>query len=64
MKRHMMKDSWLVTCMYWSTLRYVVELQLSGYHRDTRNLLVVCCSFLLLLRIWADWMQVLSQELC
>lgn len=35
----------------------IVELHLLGLHREkgTKNLLGVCCSFLLLLRTWADW---------
>jgi hypothetical protein len=44
MKGHMMKAS-LSTCMYWSALRRVVELHLSGLHREKRTKrLVVCCS--------------------
>jgi hypothetical protein len=41
---HMMKDSWLTTCMYWSALHFVVELHLSELHREkcTKTLLVVC----------------------
>ena len=52
MKGHIMKDSLLRTCMYWSTLHCIVELHLLGHHREkqTEKLLVVCCSFLLLLR--------------
>jgi hypothetical protein len=47
-----MKDSLLMSCMYWSVLHCVVELRLSGLHREkrTQKLLVVCLSFLLLLR--------------
>jgi hypothetical protein len=47
--------------MYWPTLHCVVELHLSGCHREKftkkkkKKLLVVYCSFLLLLRTWADW---------
>jgi hypothetical protein len=59
-----MKDSLLPTLMYWSALHCIVELHLSGLHREkhTKNktkqnktkqnktkLLVVCCHFLLLL---------------
>ena len=29
-KGHVMKDSLLTTCMYWSALCYIVELHLSG----------------------------------
>jgi hypothetical protein len=43
-----MKDSLLVTCMYWSALHCLVELYLSGRHREkhTKKLLAVHCSFL------------------
>lgn len=42
----------------------VVELHLSGLHREkrTKTLLVVCCGFLLLLQIWADWQRDVSQD--
>jgi hypothetical protein len=43
-----MKDALLTRHMYWSALHCIVELQLSGLHREKHNkkLLVVCCSFL------------------
>ena len=64
MKGHVMKDSLLMTRMYWSTLHYVFELHLSGLQREkcTKNLLVVCCSFLPLPQTWADWQRVMSAE--
>jgi len=54
-KGHMMKDSLLTAHMYWSALHCVVELHLLGLHREnhTKKLLVLCCSFLLLLRTQA-----------
>ena len=66
MKGHMMKDSLLTTHMYWSALHCVVELHLSGLHREkcTKKLLVVCCSFLLLPRTWADWQSDVSWDRC
>jgi hypothetical protein len=47
-----MKDSSLMTHMYWSILHCIVELHMLGFHREkgTKNLLVACCSFLLLPR--------------
>jgi hypothetical protein len=38
--------------MYWSTLHCVVELHLPGLHKErcAKNLLVVCWTFLMLLR--------------
>ena len=47
-------------------LHCVVELHLWGHHREkcTKTLLVVYSSLLLLLRTWADWMQVLRQDTC
>jgi hypothetical protein len=64
MKGHVMKGSSLTTCMYRSDLHCVVELHLSGLHREkrTKTLLVVCCGFLLLLQIWADWQRDVSQD--
>ena len=58
-----MKDSLLTTHMYWSALHCIVELHLSGLHREkcTKKLLVVCCSFLLLAQTQADW-QTMSAE--
>jgi hypothetical protein len=43
--------------MYWSALHCIVELHLSGLHREkcTRELLVVFCSFLLLPKTQANW---------
>ena len=29
-----MKDSLLMTAMYWSTFRYIAELHLSGLHKE------------------------------
>lgn len=46
-----MKDSLLITHMYWSTLQCIVELHLLVLHREkcTKNLLVLlqisCCSY-------------------
>jgi hypothetical protein len=42
------KDSLLTTRMYWSALHCIVELHLSGLHREkcTKTLLVVCYSLL------------------
>ena len=56
-KGHVMKDSLLMTGIYWSALHCIVELYLSGLHREKciKKLLVVCCSFLLLLWTQADW---------
>ena len=60
MKGHVMKDSLLMTHMYWSALHCVVELHLSGCHREKRTKKVVTCySLLLLLKTRADWMHVL-----
>jgi hypothetical protein len=61
-----MKDSLLTTHRNWSTLHCVVELHLSGHHREkcTKNLLVVCCSFLLLLWTQADWMNMVKWNPC
>ena len=55
----MMKDSSLMTHMYWSALDYVVELLLLGLHRKkcTKKLLVVCCGFLWLPWPQADWQE-------
>jgi hypothetical protein len=52
MKRHMMKDSLLMTHMYWSALHCVVELHLLGLHAEkcTRKLVMVCYSLLLFLQ--------------
>jgi hypothetical protein len=52
-----MKESLLTTRMYRSTLHCVLELNLSGLHREkrTKKLLVMCCSSLPLLRTQADW---------
>ena len=63
-RTHLMKDSSLTTCMYWSALHCVVELHLSGLHRKkhTKKFLVVCCSFLPLPQTPADWMQMLRQD--
>jgi hypothetical protein len=63
-KGHVIKDSLLTTCMYWSAFHCVFELHLSGFHREkrTKKLLVVCCSFLLLLR--TDLMHLLRLDLC
>jgi hypothetical protein len=38
----------LMTHMYWSALHCIVELYLSGFHREkaTKTLLVACYSFL------------------
>ena len=57
-----MKDSLLMTHMYWSALHCVVELHLSGLHREkcTKKLLVVCYSFLMLLQTQADWQSDVS----
>jgi hypothetical protein len=51
-----MKDSSLATFMYWPALHYIIELHLSGLHREkrTKKLLVVCCSFLQLLQTLAN----------
>ena len=51
-----MKYSLLMTHMYWSDLHCIFELHLLGLHREkcTKNLVVVCCSFLPLLWIPAD----------
>ena len=50
MKGQVTKDTLLMTRMYWSSLHCIVELHLSGLHREkhTPKLLAVCCSFLLL----------------
>ena len=59
---------WMVFCwgkhMYWSTLHCVVELHLSGLHREkgTKKLLVVCLSFLLLPWTRADWQSDVSWD--
>ena len=66
MKEQVMKDSSLTTHKYWSALQCLDELHLSGLHREkhTKKLLVVCCSFLLLLQTQADWMHgVMETEL-
>ncbi|EDL29764.1 mCG148019 [Mus musculus] len=57
-----MEDSLLTTCMYWSALHFVVELHLSGLHREeqTKKFLVMCYSFLLLPRIRAHWQSDVS----
>ena len=56
MKVHMMKYSSITIHMYWSILHCIVELHLWGLHREKciKKLLVVCCSFLLLLWTQAD----------
>ena len=48
-----MKDSLLTTHLYWSTLCCIVELHLLGLHREkqTKTLLVMCCSFLQFMQI-------------
>ena len=53
-KGHVIKDSLLRTQMYWSTLQCIVELHLSGLHREkhTKKLVVVCCNFFLSLGLW------------
>jgi len=50
-----MKEFSLMTCMYWSAVHYIVDLHLSGLHREkhTKNLLE-CCVFLLHLHTQAD----------
>ena len=57
-----MKDSLLMPYMYWSALHCVVELHLSGLHREkrTKKLLVVYCSFLQLPQTLADWQSDIS----
>jgi hypothetical protein len=50
MKEHVMKDFLLMTDMYWCALLCIIELHLSGLHREkcTKNLwwcAVVCCCF-------------------
>jgi hypothetical protein len=48
MKGYVMKDSSLITCIYWSNLHCMVELHLSGLHREkhTKKLLVLCWQLL------------------
>ena len=55
-KRHVMKDSLLMTCMYGSTFYCIVELHLSIFYgeRHTKKLLVACYSFLSLHWTQAD----------
>jgi hypothetical protein len=54
----------LKTCMYWSTLRCIVELHLSGLHREKKHqkFVVMCCSFLPLSQTQTDWMHVPRQD--
>ena len=57
----MMKVSLIMTSMYWSALHCVVELHLSGLHRQKgTNKLLVVPQFLascLDLGLWAEWCQ-------
>jgi hypothetical protein len=59
-----MKDSSLTTHMYWSALHCIVELHLSGLHREkhTKEFLVVCCSFFPLPQSPADWQSDVSWD--
>jgi hypothetical protein len=56
-KGHMMRDSSIITLMCWSALLFVVELFLSGLHREkrTKKLLMVYWDFLPLPQTPADW---------
>jgi len=56
-----MKDSSVTARTYWSSLHYVVELHLSGLHREKRakKLLVLGCGFFLGL---GDWQSDGSQQ--
>jgi len=57
MKGHMMRESLLAAHMCWSTLHCVAELYLLGPHKEkwAKKTLMVCCSFLPLPQIQADW---------
>jgi hypothetical protein len=59
-----MKHFLLKTCMYWSSLHCMVELYLSGLHREkcTKKLFIVCCNFLLLAQTRADWQSDVSWD--
>jgi len=56
MKGHKMKDSLIMTHMYWSDLYCVVELQLPGLHREkeTKKKKKSSGSVLLLLSVSVD----------
>ena len=51
MKGHMMKDSLLTKCTNWSILHFIIELHLSGLHRENASknfwwcAAVSCCFF-------------------
>ena len=57
-----MKESVLMTCMYWSALHAALSYicQDSIERNAPEKLLVVCCSFLLLLQTRADWQSDVS----
>jgi len=59
-----MKDSSLMTHMYWSVLHGIIEMYLLELHRETHQKpSMMYCSFLLLSPTRADWMHVLRQDL-